>query len=138
MSPEEVVGAFEKAGSGLEHIRAVFQNDKTLNLYPDSWEAEANLRKQESEIRNILQLSERCKALWDQYLAVALNFQFEKTTVPRPDEYKNAWSEVNGVNIVRAYWTYSQLILSLGSLADAVNICKKPSVFLNGRAGNVR
>lgn len=138
LSPQQIVGAFKAKGDIWEHIPAVCHKGKVLYLYPDSGEAEEKIRMQEQEIRNILQLSKGCKVLWDQYLVVAQRFDFDRNTLPDPDQYKAEWSRVNGVRIVKAYWTHSQLILSLASLEDALTLCKRPSVFLEGRRGIVK
>lgn len=66
-----------------------------------------------------------------------MKFDVDKITLSDPNQYPDVWSKVNAVKIAKAYWTHSQLILSLVSLADALTLWKKPLVFLNGRKGVV-
>ncbi|KAL8838399.1 MAG: hypothetical protein Q9170_002159 [Blastenia crenularia] len=134
----QIVETFRQSGGAFEHIRAVYLKDQVLNLYLDSSDCEKAIREHDCEIADMLQLSVGCKALYDQYLVVALSFDFDKRTLPNPNERREAWSEANGVKIVKAFWTHSQLILSLASAADALTLCNKPRVFLEGTQGYVK
>ena len=138
MSPQTIIDVFESAGNEWGHIKAALHQGRRLNLYLDSPEVEGHLRAQHSEIRSILQLSAGCKVLNDQYLVVATLLDLKKQELPNPDQQKLIWSKTNGVEILKAYWTHSQLVLSLGSLEDAVALCERPWVFFNGTRGIVK
>ena len=101
-----------------------------LYLYPNSSDAERKIREKQSEIRTILGLSEGCGARWDQYLVEALTFDFDQEKLPNPDQHKEKWSEVNGAEIVKAYWKSGRLILSMASQEDALAICRMDTVSL--------
>ena len=137
-TPPRIVEAFKEAANGMERIKAAKIYDNSLRLTLGSLEDEEAIRKRESEVRDILRLSSGCRAVFDQYLVVALYFPFDKHTLANPDREKLKWSEANKVEIVKVFWAHSQLILSVRSLADARSLCKRPSVFLHGSTGIVR
>ena len=125
-----IVDAFKEAGNGWENVTAVVLREQMLYLYPNSSDAERKIREKQSEIRTTLELSEGCGARWDQYLVEALTFDFDQEKLPNPDQHKEKWSEVNGAEIVKAYWKSGRLILSMASQEAALAICRMDTVSL--------
>lgn len=137
-SPQDIVEAFQKTGGIWKHIAAVSHRGHHLNLYPNNLDVLETIQQQQPEIRHILQLSEGCKALPELYRVKVLKLEYDKNSLEKPNQYCAAWSELNGVKIIKAYWGHSQLILSLASSEDALRLYKNKWVFLNGKRGTVK
>ncbi|KAL8690127.1 MAG: hypothetical protein Q9218_004359 [Villophora microphyllina] len=95
MSSKDIVGAFHGFGNGLEYLRAAHFKNETLHFFLHSEEDEEKVRRKASTIHELLDISEGCKSLWEQYMAVALHFDYDKKSMPNPDKHKKDWSEEN-------------------------------------------
>ena len=131
-NPRTLVELLQSQQNGWEDVRAVEWTDDRLTLTLKSPDAVENLRDRSQEFQELLKLSSDCNLQSEEYLVKALQLNFTKGSMEQPNQYVEEWSKENDVRINRAYWTNSQLVLSLGSLADALSLCNKPSVFLNG------
>ena len=127
-----LVELLQSQQNGWEDVRAVEWTDDRLTLTLNSQDAVEKLRGRSQELQELLKLSSGCRLQSEEYLVKALQLNFDKESMKQPNEYVAEWSKENDVRINRAYWTNSQLVLSVGSLADALSLCNKPSVFLNG------
>ena len=134
LSNEARVKAFHDAGGAWQSVgAAVHQEGKTLlSLYVDSKDAVQGLQGQEGKISEILGLSGKCKATWQKYLVRVLSHNQDKNSLPRPNFNLSFWSQKNGVSILNAFWSFGNLIFEIGSLEDAIKICRKHNVMYNG------
>lgn len=137
LTDKEIADSFQAEGGIWSHVRATDRKPGLLRLFLDSSDVKADIEKQVWKVPRILGVSARCKGLSDHYLVVAVRFAFRQATLLKPNDHIVDWSHHNRVSIAQAYWRHAQLILSMASKEDALTLCSKPSVFLDGQEGEV-
>ncbi|KAI4269555.1 MAG: hypothetical protein LQ337_007214 [Flavoplaca oasis] len=137
LTPKDIVDAFEAEGGFWKHVAATRREHRSLRLFLDSSEVKNDIEMRVTEIPRILGLPGRCKSLRDVYLVKARRFQLRKTTLPEPNDRISAWSKRNNTQIIKASWRGGKLILAMANLEDALMLCERRQVYLDGQVGEV-
>ncbi|KAL8653300.1 MAG: hypothetical protein Q9226_003900 [Calogaya cf. arnoldii] len=95
ITDNDIVHTFDTRGDIWSHVKVIRRKPTCFELRLDSSEHKREIEKRAEEVSDILQLPGRCRALTDNYLVVAKNFDFGKETLAAPDDGRlSEWSRI--------------------------------------------